>query len=178
MPPARAFDHNLLKQLFIDHPDWSTYQFQRELTADNRRKDPSAADVKAVTVDATISRNRSAWEEEAGKALPKRLEFYDEIAPPPGTLASEHKMHTAMRYLRHVAREARGEQPDAETERLTRRQALAWAARMHNEKTIVDLTPEGEPFTRFARPDELNGHGELISLMAWKVPGWRQTSRV
>lgn len=178
MPPARAFDHDLLKQLFMEHPVWPSFRFAEALTADNRRKDPASPVVKVATVDSAISRLRQTWEDEEGVTLSKRVQVYEEIAPPPGALASEHKLHTLMRYLRHVARDARGEQPEAESEQRTRSQALKWADRSRNRRVLVDLTPDGEPFERAARPDELDSQGNLISLAAWKIPGWRQAARV
>jgi hypothetical protein len=168
----------LLKRLFIENPAWPSFRFAEELTADNRRKNPAAPVVKVATVDSAISRLRQTWEDEEGVHLDKRVQMYEEIAPPPGTLDSAHKSHTLMRYLRHVAREARGEQPEAESEQATRRQALRWAERSRRRKVLVDLTPDGEPIERAARPDELDSQGNLISLAAWKIPGWRQPARV
>lgn len=178
MPPARAFDHDLLKRLFIEHPTWPSFRFAEALTADNRRKNPAAGFVKVATVDSAISRLRPVWEDEEGVTLGKRNLVYEEIAPPPDTLSADCKLYTQMRYLRHVAAEARGIYPDAESERLTRRQALRWAERCHERRILVDLTPDGEPFERLARPDELDSNGSLISLAAWKIPGWRRKARV
>jgi hypothetical protein len=162
MAPPRAFDYEELRKLALEHPGWSTGELQKGLAG-------AGVMAKKATIDQVLSRHREEW------GVPVRgVVVYEEIAPPPGTLASEHKMHTLVRYLREWAAEGRGNTPDTIKGAEFRATALNWATRMHAAKTLVDLTPTGMPYTRPAGAEELNANGDLISLAAWTIPGWWQ----
>ena len=177
MAPPRAFNYDLLRGLVLGHPNWSTFRYAAALTADNRRRDPHARQVQPATVDSVISRLKAIWEEEEGRRLPRRVPVYD-IAPPAGALNSRNKNDTAMKYLRELAQEASGNVPDTVSEVRVRASALNWEKRMRRDRMVVDLTAAGVPITRPARTEEVNSLGGLVSLMAWKIPGWRQKAAV
>jgi hypothetical protein len=180
MPAPPAFDYDLLRDLYLQHADdgWSTGQYQAALTEAIRATDPAAEMPLATTIRSVISRHRVEWDQAAHRDTHQRTARYIEIAPPEGALASAYKMDTPIRYLREVAADARGSVPTTQPGIRTRTTALNWAARMRAERQLVDLTPDGRPYTRPAKPHELNGLGELISLAAWLIPGWRQDARV
>jgi len=172
MAPPRAFDYDLLKELVLANPDWSSHRYALKLTAANRRKDPGAPAVLVSTVDSVLSRYRQIWEAEEDTQIPRRVQ-YRAIAPPPGALSGRHKMDTPMVYLREADREAHGDNPDTEASIRLRRSALKWADGMRRDKMVVDLTATGVPVVRLARDEEIDSRGQVISLAAWMIPGWR-----
>jgi hypothetical protein len=168
----RAFDHELLRQLVQDNPGWTNYRLAQELTKDNE-----ARGLGAVSEE-TVRRNLSRFGEDWG--IRQRADTRDALHPPGVVLApgTSGRMSLPLRYLRELRRENAGDRPDpgnpgdAGAVR-ARRQAVAWAAKQRAGRIVVDLTLDGEVITRPARAEEINGKGELISLMAWQVPGWR-----
>ncbi|TVZ01220.1 hypothetical protein EAS64_33620 [Trebonia kvetii] len=166
MAPPRSFDWDLLKRLAIEHPDWGIFQYGKAL--DNDNAEHGRPPVNLSSVKTVLSRKGPEW----GYA-PKAVVRYDEMAPPPGTLATEHKMHTLMRYLRDLAAADRGHEPDTASGRMLRQTSLTWREEMIADRRIVDLTADGQPIVREARSEELSAEGEPLSLMAWMIHGWR-----
>jgi hypothetical protein len=167
MPGRRAFDWDLLRKLVTNGPTLSDYELAQKLTEDNEANNRDLPPVNKSTVRTVLERNRETW------AVPLRNPSWDEVRPPAGTLAPEHDMDTPIRYLRDLAAEKAGVVPSVPQAAELRSSALGWAQRMRQGRTVVDLDTKGTPVVREARAEELNSKGELISLMAWRVPGWR-----
>ena len=168
MSPPRAFDHELLERLMEQNPGWSWHQLTQQLAADNKEHDLPAPSVDAVS---RVGRRIKAANGRSGGPEVN-------IAPPPGTLNPDNTNDTIMRYLREMKREAEGHRfdPDKAGDAgglKTRKAALGWGARMRSERMVADLTADGVPIERAARPEEIDSKGDLVSVMAWMVPGWR-----
>lgn len=172
MGRPRAFDYELLKQLVFDHPDWSDRDFARELTLRQRQDNPKAAEVKVGTVSSTLSRQRDTWEKNAGREIPSRLVPLADFMPPHNTIHAEHRNDTDIRYLREVAKHARGDRPAEDWKVQFRNQALNWMDGLKASGQLLDLDPKGVPFRRFATAGERNEDGSSKAVAAWLLPGW------
>jgi hypothetical protein len=173
MARPRAFDHDDLKNLVFEHPTWSDQQLAAALTLANHRRGGSLAPVKATTVGSVLSRKKDTWQARAGHVLPARTVLLSDYLPPAGTLATEHKNDTPIRYLREIAKEARGQVPREDWQVKLRRNALNWHEGTIGAGQLVDLDPRGVPFTRFATAGERNADGTSKAIAAWLLPGWR-----
>lgn len=168
MPARRAFDWDLLRQLVTDDPGLSDYQLAQALTEDNRKRGMPPA--SKSTVRTVLDRKREEW----GIAL--RTNKLAEVLPPEGSLDPASNGATQMAYLRDLANAKAGIEPSTQPMAEVRSAALGWAQRLRQGRQVVDLTSAGVPITREATASELNSRGELISLMAWRVPGWRDAN--
>ena len=56
MARPRAFDHDALKRLALDHPEWSDERYAEILTQHNRASDPDAPAVSVNTVSSVLHR--------------------------------------------------------------------------------------------------------------------------
>lgn len=173
MAKQRAFDHEALKRLVFEHPDWSDSDYARVLTSINRQDDPAAPDVKTPSVSSTLSRKRDTWEAQAGETIPSRLVPLGEYMPPYNTIAAEHRNDTEIRYLREIAKHSRGDRPKEEWKLQLRNQALNWLDGMIAAGQLMDLDPHGGPIKRYASASERNSDGTSKVIAAWMLPGWR-----
>jgi hypothetical protein len=170
MAPPRTFDYDLLKRLVRDHPEWPYADYAEKLTNDARTRNPRAPVVLPDSVRRVVSQYRAQWQDE-GVAVPVRGVINTDLLPPTGSVAANQRMSTALRYLREVSKQRRGEEPVTPTEAVIRRQALRWAIRLQENREIVDITEHGFVEVRPARADELDGKGNLLELAAWAIPG-------
>jgi hypothetical protein len=176
MAPPRTFDYDLLKRLVREHPEWPYADYASLLTEDVRRDDPHAPRVKPDSVRRVVSQYRDEWEDE-GVRVPARGVIMADLLPPLGSVAPSQRMATPLRYLREISKQRRGEAPVTDSEAIQRRQALAWEARMRDNREIVDLTSHGIVEVRPAGADELDAEGQLRELAAWALPGWQSPGR-
>lgn len=165
----RAFDYDLLRKLITGDPSLTDQQLADALTADNRRRDPNAPEVQKNTVRSVLAKHRKVW------AVPLRHPAYEEIRPPEGAMKAgpEGGMSTPYRYVRDLCAAKAGVEPHSPQMIELRSQSTAWLERMRLERKVLDLTGEGAVIERPARAEELNSRGEVISVMAWLIPGWR-----
>lgn len=176
MAPPRTFDYELLKKLVREHPEMPYDGYADVLTKDARKADPRAPRVLPGSVRRVISLYRDQWQEE-GVPIPLRGVVHADLMPPTGSLAPSQRMATPVRYLREVSKARRGESPVTEHEAVSRRQALRWAARLQENREIVDISENGYVLVRPARADELDSKGNLIELAAWAIPGRQAPQR-
>jgi hypothetical protein len=172
MPAQRAFDHDLLRRLVTENPELSDYDLKKILDADNVRH--GRTEVNIDTIRSLLSKRRKDW------GIPVRRPTYDEIRPPRWAAFKQDgtgSESTPYRYLRDQAAVARGthRRPEGVSVKMAelRRQSTDWLAWMRRERLVVDLTREGEVIERPAVAGELTPDGGLVSVMAWRVPGWR-----
>ena len=170
MAPPRTFDYDLLKRLVRDHPEWPYAFYAEVLTRDARTRDRKAPVVLPDSVRRVVSQYRAQWQDE-GVTVPVRGVIHADLMPPLGSVAPNQRMSTPLRYLREVSAWRRGEQPVGDAGRNIRRQALRWAARLQENREIVDVTDNGFVEIRPARADELDERGNLLELAAWAIPG-------
>jgi hypothetical protein len=175
MPRPRSFDHEVLKHILFRHPHWTDQMLAEELTAIARREDPNADEVKRNTVSTVLARKRDTWEARHGVDLPSRLVVFSDFSPPAGALAASHKNDVVVRYLRELAKEARGIQPrpGEDWKMYFRKRALAWRDEILAAGQLVDLDAKGVPFVRSAVMAERNPDGSPKAVAAWLLPGWR-----
>lgn len=175
MARPRSLDHELLRQLVTEHPDWSDASYAEKLTERKRQEDPNAAAVNVNTVASVIHRKGDAWRRN-GSNIPNRWVTYGEFMPPGGTVAAEHKNATELRYLRELAKHARGDHPspDEASKVKLRLSALNWRDKTLASGQILDLSAKGEPFYRFPTKHERDNEGRPLALAAWMLPGWRE----
>lgn len=176
MARPRAFDHELLRQLVTQHPEWTDDRYAQILTEHNQRDDPRAGAVNVNSVSAVIHRKKDAWRRH-GSEIPSRYVTYGDFMPPGGTVAAVHKNATELRYLRELAKDARGEHPDPnEVSKVKLRlSALNWRDGILAEgKLILDLDANGKPIYRIPSKHERDNEGRPLALAAWMLPGWRE----
>lgn len=176
MARPRAFDHEQLKRLVTEHPDWSNDRYAEILTAAKRQEDPRAEEVKADSVASVISRKRDTWRLR-GSEIPNRWVTYGDFLPPGGTVAAAYKNATELRYLRELAKHARGEHPapDEASKVKLRQSALNWRdGILADGKLILDLDAKGKPIYRIPSKHERDNRGRPLALAAWMLPGWRE----
>jgi hypothetical protein len=167
MARPRAFDHDALKRLALDHPEWPDERYAEILTQHNRASNPDAPAVNVNTVASVLSRKGAAW------GVPNRWVTYIELLPPAGLVSSVHKNDTIMRYLRELAHEGRGEKPDTESGHKLRASALSWRDDIVARGGIVDIDIHGKPIVRHPVKSELNADSTPKALCAWLFPGWK-----
>lgn len=175
MARPRTLDQELLRRLATEHPDWSDARYAEILTERKRQEDPSAEAVNVNTVSSVLHRKRNAWRRN-GAEIPNRYVTYGDFLPPGGTVAGKYKNATELRYLRELAKDARGEHPHpAEVSKVKLRiSALNWRDKTLASGQILDLSVHGEPFYRFPTKHERDKEGRPLALAAWMLPGWRQ----
>lgn len=171
MSAPRTFDYDYLKQLIRDEPQASLRDLADKLTEHERqvRGDPGYPRISPTTVSAAWSRNRDAWAERG--EVPRtgnrvgggRTQPWDNVPP-------QYWTHTLLRRLRVMSRLATGEKGLPVT---SVRPALKLAKQLRDDKEVIDLQPSGRPYTRPARPDELDSMGDLIAVTA-RYPGLTQ----
>jgi hypothetical protein len=167
MAMERTFDYEHLRNLIRAHPLWSHRQLAAALTEHERevRKDPRYPAVTVHSVASVKYRYRDQWNSlgdtiTSSKGDPMRR------SQPFNHLPSEHYFSYEIQALRTLTKLSRGEpvtrKRQAEAENL--------AHKLRTTCSVVDLSYLGEPYTRPARPDELDGEGNLIELAA-RFPG-------
>ena len=173
VPRPRAFDRDLLKRLVFAHPTWSDRQLAEALTAEARKGDPKAPEVNYKTVSVTISRLKPTWEAQAGIKLPTRMVPLLDFMPPANTIHPEHRMDTPIRYMREIAKDARGDRPKEPRQVAFRISALNWRDGTIAAGEILDLSSKGVPQIRIANRAEREADGTTKAIAAWLLPGWR-----
>lgn len=150
MAPPRTFNYDVLNDLIREHPDWSNLELAKVMTEYERkvRHDPKYPDILENSVSKVVSRYRQRWRSEA---RPVRERPYGRIIPWPG-IPGEYSMRTELRHLRVLARIEAGQ--DRGVPARERRQAEAFAARLRRDRQVVDITDDGEPYVRPAKPGE------------------------
>jgi hypothetical protein len=171
MATERSYDYDYLRRLLREHPEWPHRQVAAAITEHERttRHDPG---YPAITVHAIASakyRYRDIWDElgdhiEAMKHDPTRR------SQPFNNLPKEYRDAYEIQALRTLTRISQGEpvtdKKRKEAENLTRK--------LRNTRSVIDLDYKGEPYVREARPDELDGEGNLIEYAA-RFPGLTDT---
>lgn len=166
MSATRSFDYDYLKRLVAEHPDWSHHEYARAVTdeARTRLRDPGLPPVLPNTVAAALSRYRDTWLAQ-GVAVPPRKGGTHIL--PWANIPMAYAMNTPLRRLRMLHRIAMGERDlDPREVRLTHQ----FARKLRESRHVIDLSPRGEPYERPARPDELDGTGQLLDFYA-RYPG-------
>ncbi|SRR6266704_3023984 len=165
MPASRTFSYDYLKQLVQEHPDWSHQEYASAVTAEARTRlgDPGHPRIKPNAIAAALSRYRDTWLEEGAKVPPRK--GLGRMIPWAG-IPEGYRMDTKLRRLRTLAQIDAGVRVEPRTARL----AEQFARSLREGRQVVDLTSGGRPVVRPARPDEVDGTGELLSLYA-RHPG-------
>jgi hypothetical protein len=163
----RSYDYDYLRKLLRDHPDWPHRQIAAAITERERelRKDPH---YPAITVHAIASakyRYRDTWEE-LGDTFENLSRDPTRRSQPFNNLPKEYHHSYEIQVLRALTKMNRGEPVSTkkmrEVENLTRK--------LRASRSVIDLHYDGKPYTRPARPDEVDGEGNLIEYAA-KYPG-------
>lgn len=164
MSASRTFPYESLERLIRDHPGWSHQQYADKITDQMREKDPTAPRIKVNTISVAIARYRPIWAERGVVApfKPGGIRLLPWTGIPDRWL-----MDTNLRKLRLLARIDAGED-DLDPREV--KVALKFRDGLRAAKQVVDLSPQGRPVVRAARPDEVDGTGELLSLLA-RHPG-------
>jgi len=164
MPASRTFSYDYLKRLVQEHPDWSHQEYASALTEEvrTRTRDPKYPRIQPNTVSAALSRYRETWREQGVRVPPRQpARMIPWVGIPEG-----YRMDTKLRRLRTLAQLDAGQTVEPRTARIARQ----FARLLRESGQVVDLTAGGRPITRAARPDEIDGTGELLSLYA-RNPG-------
>jgi hypothetical protein len=177
MAPPRTFDYDSVKRMLREHPDWPYAKMADVLTEEVRRDDPHAPRVLPDSIRRVVSQYRAQWEDE-GVVIPSRGVVHAGLLPPTGMVAPSERMSTSLRYLREISKQRRGEAPVTDHERIIRRQAIKWEARLRENREVVDVTENGLVEVRPARAHELDEDGRLIELAAWAIPGYQVRHRL
>lgn len=173
MARRRAFDHELLRRLMVEHPDWSDERYRQILEDDNRRRGEGTVPLKLGTVQSEMSRSRLMLKSR-GVTVPWRGATYTFYMPPPHTVPDEYQNATEFRYLRHLEAHENGVMPTTESGRKMRSQAINWANQTMNvEKCLIDLTGDGQPIKRHPVAGERDSTGRPVVIAAWMLPRWR-----
>jgi len=178
MPPPRSFDYDLLKDLIREHSDWQYHEYATALTKKLRESDPDAIAILPNTVSQIFSRYRDRWKDE-GVPMPERglpahrgQQVYTELIWWQG-IPAEQRMHTYLRKLRDIARMRRGLEVGS---KYGAKQATEFEERLRATKQVVDVVA-GTPVLRLAKPEELDGTGELIEIVARPPGGYANLAR-
>jgi hypothetical protein len=175
MSAPRTFDYEYLKTYVRDHPGLSHGEYAAAVTAHERevRNDPGYGPILQNTITAALGRMRPAWEEQ-GIRVPRSKDSRRKI--PWTGLTQEQLMSTPLRKLKILADLKAGGYGSGDRQKVSL--ALRYENRLNERKLVVDLKPSGIVYDRPARPDELDGTGELLSYYA-RYPGltsaeWRR----
>jgi hypothetical protein len=165
MPASRTFSYEYLKELVQQYPDWSHQEYAEVLTQEVRTRlgDPGHPRILPNTVAAALSRYRDTWLEQGARVPARR--GTGRMIPWVG-IPEAYRMDTKLRKLRTLAQIDAGVQVEPRLARL----AEQFARGLREMRQVVDLTSGGRPVIRAARPDEVDGTGELLSLYA-RHPG-------
>ena len=165
MPAGRTFSYEYLKRLVQEHPDWSHQEYADALTIEvrTRLKDPKYPRIKPNTVAAAIARYRPTWLEQGVKVPPRR--GLGRMIPWTG-IPEGYRMDTKLRHMRVLAQLDAGNEVEPRLARL----AEKFARELREQRRVLDLTNGGRPIVRAARPDEVDGTGELLDLYS-RHPG-------
>jgi hypothetical protein len=178
LAPPRSFDYDVLNQVMRDNPELKSRQLADIMTnyerchckqgthwlQDRQCGSPDYPRIQANGISRVVSQLRNTWEEEG---RPVRDRPFGRLIPWSG-IPQEYVMDTSLRHLKTLALLAKGQTVTPQRER----QALAFRARLEDEKIVIDITDEGRPYERPANPDELDKSGGLKKLTADVRPGW------
>lgn len=168
MATERTYDYDYLRKLLREHPTWSHRQIAAAITEQERtkRKDPT---YPAITVHAIASvkyRYRDTWDELGDHVRSTAKHDPMRRSQPFNNLPKDHYYDFEIQALRTLTKMARGE-PVSDKRR---KEAENITKRLRKNTEVVDMTYNGEPYIRLARPDELDGEGNLIEYAA-RFPG-------
>jgi hypothetical protein len=178
LAPPRSFDYDILNQIMRDRPELEVRELARLMTNYERFQCPLGIHwlddiqcgsprypvIKPNSVSHAVSQLRATWEDEG---RPVRDRPYGRLIPWPG-IPEEYSMDTRLRHLKTLAQIDRGQTVTPTRER----QATAFKADLERRKHVIDITDEGEPYDRPARPGELDRHGRLRKLTADVREDW------
>jgi len=163
----RTYDYEYLRKLLREHPEWPHRQVAAAITEHERTKrgDPKYPAISVHAIASAKYRYRDIWEElgERIEALP-----HDPTrrSQPFNNLPKEYCYSYEIQALRTLTKIARGE-PVSEKRR---REAENLTKKLRRWGSVIDLSYNGEPYIRQARPDEVDGEGNLIEYAA-RFPG-------
>lgn len=186
MAPPRSFDYDRLNELMREQPELTTQQLADAMTYYERYQctqgihwhqgeqcgSATYPRIEGNSISGAVAQKRRVWDEEG---RPVRGRPYHRLIPwlgIPNDAPGYWLMDMRLRHLKTL----RAAELGSRTDPVKLRQAQDWAARMRQDKRVVDVTDEGQPFDRAANPDELDEDGELIRLWALPRPGWEQAS--
>jgi hypothetical protein len=165
---ARRYDYDYLRKLLREHPEWSHRQVALAVTEHERqvRKDPTYPAITAHAVSSAKYRYKDGWNEQ-GDRIGEGLK-HDPLrrSQPFNNLPKEYYFAYEIQTLRTLTKIDRG---DPVTDK-RRREAENLTQRLRATGSVIDLTYKGERYIRKARPDELDGEGNLIEYAA-RFPG-------
>jgi hypothetical protein len=163
----RTYDYDYLRKLLREHPDWPHRQIAAAITEHERQKrnDPSYPPITVHAIASAKYRYRDTWDE-LGDHI-ESLRHNPRIRSQPfNNLPKEHNYDYEIQVLHALTKMSRGEPVNErrrkEAENLTRK--------LRATSSVIDLNYKGEPYIRKARPDELDGEGNLIEYAA-RYPG-------
>lgn len=165
MPTERTVDYDALRDLMRAHPDWGNRQLAAALTEHERKKDPHHPPVNVALVASIKHRYRDTWSLD-DMPIPDAKNTPNRRSQPFRNVPAEYRYDGKLQNLRRLSRLERGE-AIAEKQR---REALSMARKLEESKQVVDVDFRGRPYYRRARPDELDGEGNLTRYDA-KYPG-------
>lgn len=166
----RLFDYGLLQQDIREYPDSAWRERAARITEleRKRRGDPSYPAIRPSTLASIWSRYRDIWTEEGAVPVEQNRHRRGGIRTQPwDNLPKQYWTDTYVRLIRWLTRIAIG---DDRMPLVNRKTALNFARKLRDCRKVVDLQPSGRPYTRKARPDELDSTGQVIWFCA-RYPG-------
>jgi hypothetical protein len=163
----RTFDYEQLRKLIRDHPEWSHRQLAAAMTEYERkaRRDPGHPAVSVHAVASTKYRYRDQWTEQ-GDNIQSSKKDPARRSQPFNHLPRDHYHGYEIQALRTQSKIDRGEPVTGKR----RREAENLFRKLRSTGSVIDVTCQGEPYIRPARPDEIDGEGNLIEYAA-RFPG-------
>lgn len=162
MAPQRTFDLDTLKRLLSEHPGWTSSELADALTQDNWANGRDVV-VSSHNVTATISRLRLR------PPVRRKSDLVATLVKNTGTvIPNALQDQRELRRLRQLDRVRDGLPvggDDGEADR-----ALAFEAKLIEQRHVIDLYPDGTVFERAAAPWELDADGNLIDIITGYRP--------
>jgi hypothetical protein len=183
MSAQPTFDHDYALELDRKYPGQSRLWLAERVTEHEReiRGDPGYGPISSSAVGAMLTRKgRGPASRDKSTAARKhgvRTQPLNHLPPP-------HDGAVEIRRLRTMYNVAADEPGIKESDK---RPALKLARHLRDRKEVIDIEPGGKVVIRAARPDELDGTGEIIFFLArypgvsdemWKAAGNARVRRV
>lgn len=168
MATERTFDYDYLRDLLRQHPDWPLNKLANHVTEHERQvqKDPHYGPILPPAIASAKSRYRDAWAAE-GVSMPLLRRASTARNQPWTNIPKEYWNDVRIEYLRTLTRIARGETGISPAHQ---QGAESYARRLRDNREVIDLSVQGKPYTRAARPDELDQEGNLVTYHS-RFPG-------
>jgi hypothetical protein len=174
---ARMYDYDYLRKLLREHPEWPHRQVAAAITEHERavRGDPKYPPITVHAVASAKYRYRDTWDE-LGDNIASLKHDPMRRSQPFNNLPKEYYYTVEIQALRTLSKMSRG---GPVTDK-RRREAENLVAKLVANREVIDVTPRGQPYRRRARPDEVDGEGNLIGHTArhhgltdseWKLLG-------